>query len=97
MIDTSSPMAEVSVPIPGHVFEDPEQIKAEASAMILDHICEVWGWLHDEPEAHVLADQLAEALFSAVENTRTQPMALLKNLLHPRPSKFRDGAEVIVL
>lgn len=85
------------IAVPRHVFGDPEQIKAEASAMILDHICEVWGWLHDEPEAHVLADQLAVALFSAVENTRTQPMALLENLLHPRPSKFREKADVIVL
>jgi len=85
------------IAVPRHVFGDPEQIRVEASAMILDHICEVWGWLHDEPEAHVLADQLAVALFSAVENTRTQPMALLKTLLHPRPSKFRENADVIVL
>jgi len=88
-------MTEIAVP--RHVFGDPEQIRADASAMILDHICEVWGWLPDEPEARILADQLAVALFSAVENTRTQPMALLENLLHPRPSKFRENADVIVL
>lgn len=80
-----------------HIFGDPEKIAADASAMILDHICEVWGWQHDEPEAIILANQLAVALFAAVENTRTQPMTLLENLLHPRPSEFHRGADVILV
>lgn len=80
-----------------HIFGDPEKIAADASAMILDHICEVWGWLHDEPEAKILADQLAVALFDAVKNTNTQPMSLLETLLHPRPSEFHRGADVIMV
>lgn len=79
------------------IFGDPERIAADASAMILDQICEVWGWLHDEPEAKILADQLAVALFAAVENTNTQPMSLLEALLHPRPSEFHRGADVIMV
>lgn len=88
-------MTEITVP--RHVFGDPEQIQADASAMIRDHLCEVWGWLPDEPEAKILADQLAAGLFSAVENTRTQPLALLEALLHPRPSEFHRGADVMVM
>lgn len=80
-----------------HIFGDPEQIAADASARILDHICEVWGWQHDEPEAIILADQLAVGLFAAVENTRTQPLTLLDNLLHPRPSEFHRNADVIMV
>lgn len=88
-------MAELQVP--RHVWGDPQQIHADASARILDHICEVWGWQHDEPEAIILADQLAAALFTAVENTRTQPTTLLDNLLHPRPSEFHRNADVIMV
>ena len=85
------------VKIPDHVHGDPEKIVADATAMLVDHICEVWGWLHDEPEAQILAQQMAVGLFAAVENTYTQPLTLLQNLLHPRPSEFQRGADVIVV
>ena len=81
--------------IPTHVQGSIEEITAEASELIRDQLCKVWDWPEDDPEAQKLAQQLAQCLFAAVEDTYTQPLTLLKALLAPRPSEFHHGADVI--
>lgn len=76
-----------------------ERLEAQrmAAEQIADHLCAVWGWLPDEAEAHVLAEQLAASVFSATAGTYTDPLSLLQTLLTPRPSAFRDGSETLVI
>lgn len=46
------------------------------------HLCEVWGWLPDEPEAHDLGQRAATALSHAVAGTRTSADSLMSSILY---------------
>lgn len=89
--------ANEKIKVPSHVRDDPKEIVSKASTIIADQLCAVWDWMPDEPEARVLSEQLAVALFAAVEGTYTQPLALLHALMAPRPSEFHRGADVILI
>lgn len=54
---------------------------SEHGARIAAHLCEVWGWLPDEPEAHDLGNRAASALTHAVAGSRTSAESLISTLL----------------
>ena len=53
----------------------------EHGERIAAHLCEVWGWLPDEPEAHDLGNRAASALTHAVAGSRTSADSLISTLL----------------
>lgn len=48
---------------------------------IARHLCDVWAWLPDDPEAHDLGQRSAAALSRAVAGTRTSADSLMEALL----------------
>jgi len=58
----------------------------EWARQVAAHLCEVWGWQPDEPEAQRLGQNLAHLLPQAVAGTRTSPESLLATLLHEVPA-----------
>lgn len=86
--------------VPDHIFGDSakhEELKKDMAAKITDHLCSVWGWLPDEEEAIILGEQLADSLFTAVRNTRTQPDSLLDALMAPRYSPLAHNEEGVLI
>jgi len=55
---------------------------SDHARQITEHLCEVWGWLPDEPEAVRLGENLAALLPQAVAGTNTSVDSLLGTLLH---------------
>lgn len=49
--------------------------------VISAHLCDVWGWQQGEPEATVLAFNIAHNIEILVANTRTRPEALIQALV----------------
>ena len=54
---------------------------SEYGERIAAHLCEVWGWLPDEPEALDLGNRAASALTHAVAGSRTSADSLISTLL----------------
>lgn len=83
---------------PAHIHGDPEKVKREMAETITEHLCSVWGWQPDEEEAVRMGEQLAEAFFTAVRGTYTQPTSLLSALMAPRYSEFaKSGDGMLVI
>jgi hypothetical protein len=81
-----------------HIHGAPEQVKQEMAETITEHLCSVWGWQPDEEEAIRMGEQLAEAFFTAVRGTYTQPSSLLSALIAPRYSEFaRQGDGMLII
>lgn len=55
--------------------------------VIAKHLCDVWGWQEDEPEAAILASNIAFNIDILVANTRTRPEALLQALVSSSRAK----------
>lgn len=54
---------------------------SEHGERIAAHLCEVWGWLPDEPEALDLGNRAASALTHAVAGSQTSADSLISTLL----------------
>lgn len=69
------------VPRDGRPVIDLDQNR-EYGARFAQHLCNVWGWLPDEPEAHDLGQRAATALSHAVAGTRTSADSLMSSILY---------------
>lgn len=53
------------------------------AVQIAEHLCRVWGWQPDDPEAVDLGLRAADALTRAIAGTRTSADSLIPALLSP--------------
>lgn len=79
-MDPITPTEVRIVPRDGRPLIDLDQNR-DFSERFARHLCEVWAWQPDEPEAHELGQRTATALSHAAAGTRTSADSLMSAIL----------------